>query len=509
MPPYKYLASHLFLFFCVQIVIHAQTFTDIRAGLTGVAESSAAWIDADRDGDPDVFVSGEFYQGNRPQIEAKYYNNLRNNSFRHAAAGIPHFFRGDIRFADFDLDGITNAGVMGELRGGGTFARLFKGNGNGGFAATNIQLLAVRDGSIDFADMDGDGDMDILLAGESSGGPVTIIYRNDRNGNFSQLDLGLTGIRRGVARWTDFNIDGLPDILVCGLDAAGKPLTQLYQNTGTGFKALRSGIVALKNCNVAFGDFDNDGDDDLVVLGETIAGLPTTQLYRNNRNGSYTLVQSSFAQVTDGFADWGDMDLDGDLDLLLSGKSNGGAVSKVYRNDRQNGFVDIRANIVPLYNSSGQWGDYDLDGDLDILIAGLTDRHGFEARIYSNGWIEKAGVKKQKDENENMWVVSGPNPTRSEPIYYFVYSSAYTDLHQTGKKAYYLFVSPVKRFPADYVLEDKYNELIRQAYPNWSTIDQGNIIQNGFATKAEADKSRERVMREYRHKKFEVIEINW
>ncbi|MDV7393424.1 VCBS repeat-containing protein, partial [Arthrospira platensis SPKY1] len=141
MPPYKYLASHLFLFLCVQIAIHAQTFTDIRAGLTGVAESSAAWIDADRDGDPDVFVSGEFYQANRPQIEARYYNNLRNNSFRHAAAGLPHFFRGDIRFADFDLDGITDAGVMGELRGGGTFARLFKGNGNGGFAATNIQLL--------------------------------------------------------------------------------------------------------------------------------------------------------------------------------------------------------------------------------------------------------------------------------------------------------------------------------------------------------------------------------
>lgn len=509
MPNLKHLLGLLFLFLMLKASLFSQKFTDIRAGLTGVAESSARWIDADRDGDPDVFVSGEFYRDNRPFIEAKYYNNLRDNRFQASVAGLPHFYRGDIRFADFDLDGITDAGVMGEMSGGRTFASLYKGNGRGGFSVTNIHFLAVRDGSIDFADMDGDGDMDVLLAGESSIGPVTIIYRNDRNGNFSRLDLGLTGIRRGVARWTDFNIDGLPDILVCGLDAAGKPLTQLYQNTGTGFKALKSGIVALKNCNVAFGDFDNDGDDDLIILGETSAGVPTTQLYRNNRNGSFTMVNSNLVQLTDGFADWGDMDLDGDLDLLLSGMGSNGAASRVYRNDRQNGFVDIRANIVPLYNSSGQWGDYDLDGDLDILIAGLTDRHGFEARIYSNGWIEKSTTEKKEAETENMWIVSGPNPTRSEPIYYFVYSSAYTDLHKTGEKSYFLFVSPVKRFPAAYILEDKYNELIRQAYPNWSTIDQGNIIQNGFATKAEAEKSRERVMREYRHKKFSVIEINW
>ncbi|MDV7394864.1 hypothetical protein RZS08_25995, partial [Arthrospira platensis SPKY1] len=122
------------------------------------------------------------------------------------------------------------------------------------------------------------------------------------------------------------------------------------------------------------------------------------------------------------------------------------------------------------------WGDYDLDGDLDILIAGLTDRHGFEARIYSNGWIEKARVA-DDTESRDMWIVAGPNPTRNEPIYYFVYSSAYTDLHQTGEKSYFLFVSPVKRMPASYVLEEKYNALIIETYPNWSTIDQGNIIQ--------------------------------
>ncbi|MCK9290165.1 MAG: VCBS repeat-containing protein [Bacteroidales bacterium] len=490
-------------------MLSGQTFTDIRAGLTGVAESSSQWIDADRDGDPDIFVSGEHYHGGKPAIEGKYYNNLRNDRFISTSSGLPHFYRGDIRFADFDLDGIADAAVVGETKDGVLIAELFRGTGNGNFIKTQIPLIPVRDGSIDFADMDGDGDPDILIAGESAHGPITMIFRNDRNNRFTAVQAGLIGIRRGVARWTDFNVDGLPDIFVCGIDAQGKTVSQLYQNTGQGFQAIKSGILPLKNCNVAFGDFDNDGDDDLIILGETAAGVPTTILYRNNRDGSFTQIPADLAQLTDGFADWGDMDLDGDLDLLLSGMSANGAVSKVYRNDRQQGFTDIRANLIPLYNSSGQWGDYDLDGDLDILIAGLSNRHDFIARVYKNGFIGATPKPKKESASKDMWIVAGPNPTRNKPIYYYVYSSAYTLLDQEKEKRYYTFVSPVKRFPAAYVLEEKFNELIIQAYPNWSTIDQGNIIQNGFATQAEADKSRSRIIHEYKNKGFIIKEIHW
>jgi len=66
--------------------------------------------------------------------------------------------------------------------------------------------------------------------------------------------------------------------------------------------------------------------------------------------------------VRSGSVDWGDMDHDGDIDLLLTGESNVGPVSKVYRNDtrmfkgqREDLFTDINAEVIGLYMSDGHW----------------------------------------------------------------------------------------------------------------------------------------------------------
>ena len=68
---------------------------------------------------------------------------------------------------------------------------------------------------------------------------------------------------------------------------------------------------------------------------------------------------------------WGDYDQDGDLDILLTGQtnSNPNAISPVYRNTSGT-FSDISAGLTGVTQSSAAWGDYDNDGDLDILLAG-------------------------------------------------------------------------------------------------------------------------------------------
>ena len=67
---------------------------------------------------------------------------------------------------------------------------------------------------------------------------------------------------------------------------------------------------------------------------------------------------------------WGDYDNDGDLDVLLTGPS-GGVASRVYRNNGGT-FSDIGAGLPGVSISSVAWGDYDNDGDLDILLTGSS-----------------------------------------------------------------------------------------------------------------------------------------
>ncbi|PKP52978.1 MAG: hypothetical protein CVT92_06345 [Bacteroidetes bacterium HGW-Bacteroidetes-1] len=500
----------IILFFIFFQVSYSQSFVDVKAGLTGVAESSCGWIDADRDGDLDILVAGQFRRSDQSSIYSRYYQNVRQDGFLSNISGLPDIYRGDFSIGDFDLDGVEDVAIIGELRGGRRIATIYRGLKNGTFRATGIQFIPVRDGSITFGDFDVDGDPDILITGESSGGPVTMVYRNERNNKFTLFNSSLPGILHGVACWIDFNLNGQLDIFITGMNSNGNAYSMLFESTAKGFSEVNTGIVALKNSNVAFGDVDNDGDPDILIIGETQGGSITTKLYLNNRRGGFRQISVPFVAVKDGFADWGDMDDDGDLDLLISGQSTNGPVSRVYRNERNGGFRDINAGIIPLYNSSGQWGDYDLDGDLDILIAGLTSNAQPIARVYRNDRYKSASRRVEiTTESSTLWETITPVKERVNPIYYFVYSSSYSDVYLEGTKGYYVFVSPVKRFTKHYVLEEKFQSLLIQKFPNWPRIDQGNIIQNGFSTKEEADRSRARVIKEYEGRKFKLVEVNW
>ncbi|MBK9292302.1 MAG: VCBS repeat-containing protein [Bacteroidetes bacterium] len=505
--------STLLLFSLLPLLAGAQQFTDVRAGLVGIAHSSSMWIDADRDGDLDIVVSGQAGQ-NRQQTRTLYYRNERNDRFEAAASGLPDFNKGGIARADVDLDGIEDLAITGELADSRSFTAIYRGLPNGKFELLSNNFVPLKHSSVAFADADGDGDPDLLLSGMGPNGPLTLIYRNDRGGRFTGIDHRIPGLMGGDAKWIDFNIDGLPDIMISGTAANGAPVSMLFRNNGKfSFTQVATSFVGLSQSHIAVGDYDNDGDPDILLMGRDASGNGRTILYNNtNRQGGFAVVSAGIVGVWDGFADWGDFDLDGDLDLLISGRSSNGPVSKVYRNDRNNRFTEINSGIIPLYNSSGQWGDYDLDGDLDILIAGLSENGQPIARVYRNNAIEiqqTARVVRRETITTPAFVDPGPPPSRPRAEYFYVYSSAYADVHQTGKKDYYLFMGPVKKWPGSYILEEKFNETIIRTYPTWGRIDQGNIIQNGFLTKSEADKSRTRMMHEYRTKGFNVVEINY
>ena len=141
------------------------------------------------------------------------------------------------------------------------------------------------------------------------------------------------------------------------------------------FTQINSNLVAVSDASLVWGDYDGDEDLDLLLVGSGNGNV--AKVYRNDGNEIFTDIQANLEGVA-GYASWGDYDNDGDLDIASTGLT----LSRIYRND--NGiFTDIQANIIDLYYSFVDWGDYDNDGDLDLLISGYNSGGGV-TKIYRN-----------------------------------------------------------------------------------------------------------------------------
>lgn len=135
--------------------------------------------------------------------------------------------------------------------------------------------------------------------------------------------------------------------------------------------------VTLFAGGVAAGDYDNDGDIDLfVVRGDSGSNM----LFRNDGGNAFTDVAGAAGvALTDGAGNYrhsgpmfADLDGDTDLDLFVGGVQ--GDPSKLFRNNGDGTFADVTQGsginlLAAEHNISAAFGDYDLDGDLDMLVA--------------------------------------------------------------------------------------------------------------------------------------------
>ena len=492
-----------------------QSFTDIQAELTGVSESSSNWIDYNQDGAIDIFVTGDFYKKDGHNISTKLYKNLRRDKFTEVYSPTINVYRGDFDWADYNNDGIEDLFIIGETVNGNPISHLYSNNRTANFKRIPLSIPGYYDGSVEWGDYDRDGDFDLLITGNTKNGPQSNIYRNNRNNNFVKINAKLPGVSYGIGRWADYDNDGDLDIIISGNESSGKVITELFKNDNGIFNHVNSGFADLKLSDIAWGDYDNDGDLDFAIIGETQSGKFESRLYTNDENSRFYQSFPNFIPVRSGSVDWGDMDHDGDIDLLLTGESNVGPVSKVYRNDtrmfkgqREDLFTDINAEVIGLYMSDGHWGDYDNDGDLDIVVSGMSNNFEFISRVYRNDPIhtETVRLNVRSDDIWNNSVVVSPMQKKT---YFYVFASCYCDINGDGQKNYHAFFSPIKKQKVQYELQRKFNKTIRENYPLWYEFDRATIIENGFRTMQKANESKQIAIKEYQSKGFEIHELKW
>lgn len=457
------------------LVFHHLTGATGAYFLPEIMGSGGALLDYDNDGDLDIFLLQGTMLGDEknprkssfpPPGEWKPGNRLFRNEIIPSdkmrftdvteKAGVGHIGYGmGAATGDFDNDGDIDLYVT--CFGSNV---LYRNNGNGTF--TDITGSAGVDdqrwsSSAAFVDYDRDGDLDLFVCnyvdftvkgnkncfaptGEpdycapASYRPVPDrLFRNDGNGKFADVTqssgIGSTiGPGLGVT-CADFDRDGWIDIYVANDGAAN----HLWINKGDG-RFEESGLmagaaygadgVARAGMGVTAGDFDNDGDEDLLITNLTKEG---SSLYRNNGKGlfddatiEYNISQLSF--ISTGFGvSWFDYDNDGWLDLFAA---NGAVtrlpslrgepypfhqINQLFRNEGGQGKPGIRdmtslaggAFALSEVSRGAAFGDVDNDGDTDILV---TNNNGpvrllLNESVAANHWvtIKPVGVRDNRD----------------------------------------------------------------------------------------------------------------
>ncbi len=307
--------------------------------------------------------------------------------------------------ADYDNDGDLDIAVLGYyvVYNVGAEDRLIlmrndslAGTSTWKFTYLNVPLQTLTAGASDMAwgDADGDGDLDLAVGTDGH----TVIYKND-GGTLVLTDTDLPGYWEDNSQayfnlrsitWADYDNDGDQDLLIPSVfDFSTYTYhTALMRNDGpnaTGgwiFAEFDSVFAPTMHAESSWADFDGDGDLDLLLVNiAPIYDEGFIRRYRNEGNGVFAEenILGSLS-IEHGEAQWGDYDGDGDLDILVAGnlKEVNGSLTpmalRIYRNDSVN-FVPLEV----IQNPSGEgwvdftaatWADYDSDGDMDMLLAG-------------------------------------------------------------------------------------------------------------------------------------------
>jgi hypothetical protein len=249
------------------------------------------------------------------------------------------------------------------------------GGGEEPFTPLDLNLTGVRFGEARWCDYDLDGDLDIITTGNFKG----FIYDNTGNNTFSVADRELWEVNNSSISFTDRNQDNLPDLLLTG-KVGNEQHTSLFYDGIDSYPEAAENIAALADASAAWFDLDGDGDEDLLLTGSTETGQPYSRIYKNEEGTFYgTPLDRDYQDAGSCLADFTN---NGMPDVFVSGVVDGTKEATLYKNVRGVLTASDDINVEAVAKGMVQWIDYDTDGDQDLFIMGITSDMQYITKLY-------------------------------------------------------------------------------------------------------------------------------
>ena len=368
----------------------AQVFSGSSSSINDYWFPSSDWADIDNDGDMDLVISGALdtnNSGSPDTSKINFYDNVNGTLTLITQANVSDLHLGSVKFIDVDNDGDQDLVTSGQNYNDILTYFLTVYENDAGTFVVSQQLEGTIFSSIDIGDYDNDGDLDLLVSGayQATGGAsvYTRIYENS-NGSFSDASAGLPGVQNGNVLFADVDKDSDLDIIVNGYDNLGDNFGALYTNNNGTFSQGSFPFNTAESW-IAMGDYNNDGDIDLAYVGYNDSFDYVTKIYNNNGSGVFTDSGITLEGVGNFSGNnsiaWGDYDNDGDLDLVFAGTDNNFDDKTYLYANNGSSFSLVSEGLIDLGSYANlSFLDFDADNDLDFLISGGSDADGFVGR---------------------------------------------------------------------------------------------------------------------------------
>ena len=422
--------------FCGEVF--GQNFSKISvSAFEPLSKANAEWVDFDNDGLLDLFVTGTNGAGTHKVVI--YYNN-GDDTFD--ALTLANWTNVGYDFGDYNQDGFIDIILLGNDAANTLHFSVLENTSGSSFSEKSLGLETLTRGGVAWVDIDADTDLDVVAIGLNSLNKPKLLIYEFVSGAYTQISSS-RGLANGTIKSLDADNDELVEVIATGFDHAGDAQTIIYTlDREFGLTEYQTTLNPYALNKIALADINEDGAVDIGITGYSEPAAESSELLRNNSLFSFTEVSPFLDDLDNSSIEFGDLNNDGLPDILLMGTDEvNSKFFYYYKNSASYAFTSSAIAVETIYSGDAALGDYDNDGDLDLFQVGnslLSLQSNLYASDFSGTVVNAApsiptslAVSTQQDSITFSWNASTDDLTNASSLSYALYMSnepAGTDL---------------------------------------------------------------------------------